>query len=90
MAKTYKGWTRINRDVTCKDINRFFTKWVREGYPTITDYVDGTGKGWCRPEDRYQVAPVQGQPYERYIYRSFERLSDAILYAETGKYRWQV
>ena len=90
MAKTYKGWTRINRDTTHKDPDRYFTKWVREGYPTITDYVDGTPKGWCDPEDRYDVAPVQSNPYESAIYRSFERLSDAILYAETGKYRWQV
>ncbi len=90
MAKTFKGWTRIDRDTTCKDPDRYFTKWVREGYPTITDYVDGTSKGWCDHEDRYQVAPVKGKPYESYIYRSFARLSDAILYAETGKYRWQV
>lgn len=90
MAKTYKGWTRIDRDITYKDSERYFTKWVREGYPTITDWMDGTSKGWCDPEDRYEVAPVQGKPYERSIYRSFAKLSDAILYAETGKYRWQV
>ena len=88
MAKTYKGWTRTARD--SKSVDTYFTKWTREGYPTITDYVDGTSKGWCDPNDRYQVDLRPGQPYERSIYRSFARLSDAILYAETGKYRWDV
>lgn len=87
MAKTYKGWTRINRNSTP---DNFFTKWVREGYPTITDFQDGMGKGWCPDYTRYEVGIRPGQPYERSEYRSFERLSDAILYAETGKYRWQV
>ena len=83
--KTYKGWTRINRDVTYKDSNRYFTKWVREGFPEITDWVDGTHKGFCDKEDRYEVGLRPGQVYERSIYRSFARLSDAIYYAETGK-----
>jgi len=90
MAKTYKGWTRINRDDTYKDSSRYFTKWVREGYPTITDFQDGMGKGWCPDYTRYEVSPVKGQPYVRSECRQFEKLSDAILYAETGKYSWQV
>ena len=90
MAKTYKGWTRISRDISCRDSGRYFTQWVREGFPTITDFQDGTGKGWCPDYMRYEVGIRPGQPYERSEYRHFAKLSDAILYAETGKYRWQI
>ena len=90
MARTYKGWTRISKDETYKDPSRYFTKWVREGYPSITDWADKKVKtAWNRvdPLSRYEVAPVQGQPYVRSFDRSFARLEDAIFYAETGKYR---
>ena len=90
MAKTFKGWTRINRDDTYKDPSRYFTKWVREGYPSITDWADKKVKTpWnkCDPLSRYEVAPVQGQPYKASYLRSFPTLSEAILFAETGKYK---
>lgn len=89
MAKTYKGWTRVNREDAIKDGN-YFAYWFKEGFPKITDFCDGTSKGWCDPNDRYEVDLKAGQSYERSIYRSFNRLSDAILYAETGKYKWEV
>lgn len=90
MARTYKGWTRISKDETYKDPNRYFTKWVREGYPSITDWADKKVKtpyNRCDSYSRYEVAPIQGKPYQSHLLRSFAKLEDAIYFAETGKCR---
>ena len=89
MARTYKGWTKVSKKDAEKD-GYYFSWWYKEGYPDITDFMDGTSAGFCNKESRYEVGIRPGQPYERSEYRSFAKLSDAILYAETGKYRWEV
>lgn len=88
MAKTYKGWTRVERDATYKDSTRYYTYWYKEGYPKITDNCDG--RTTCNKVYRYEVSLVPGKPYESWRYRTFSKLEDAILYAETGKYRWDI
>ena len=78
MAKTFKGWTRIDRKDAPK-YGKYFTFWHKEGFQDIVDFCDGSPKGWCNPQDRYDVG----------FTRSFYKLSDAIRYAETGKMPWE-
>lgn len=73
MAKTYKGWTRVKMD----ENDNYFTYWYKEGYPEITDFMDGTPKGWCDPYHRYRVSTPHNL-----ISLGFRKLEDAIELAE--------
>lgn len=76
MAKvTRHGWTKIPRGSTPEAL---FTSWVKEGYPSITDYLEGTPKGWCDPWRRYSVSVYK----PRYYSGHFATLKDAIEFAE--------